>query len=128
MKVEAKFEGLEVHCAFSVSPDQIPSLPRTGPESERHISLYPWTWLQKVSYDPKIAPQAERKECVASPPPASTSLPNSLSSCRKILWNSQILQSPPTVSYNEVMSDDHGLYKWLSNIVGGALAELARGC
>ncbi|KAL1733750.1 hypothetical protein EV714DRAFT_203618 [Schizophyllum commune] len=80
MKVEAKFEGLEVH----------------WPESERHISLYPWTWLQKVSYDPKIAPQAERKE--------------------KILWSSQILQSPPTVSYNEVMSDDHGLYKWLSNI------------
>ena len=55
-------------------------------------------------------------------------LPNSIPSFRKILWSSQILQSPPTVSYNEVMSDDHGLYKWLSNIVSDALAELARGC
>ncbi|TRM64864.1 hypothetical protein BD626DRAFT_399658 [Schizophyllum amplum] len=80
MKVEAKFEGLEVH----------------WPETERHISLYPWNWLQQTSYDPKIAPKTERKE--------------------KILWGSQILQSPPTVTYYEVMSDDYGVYKWLSNI------------
>ena len=37
--------------------------------------------------------------------------------CRKILWGSKIAQSPPTVSYEEVMeSDDHGLFKWVSNV------------
>ena len=36
---------------------------------------------------------------------------------RKILWGSKILQSPPTVTYEEVMdADERGLFKWLSNV------------
>jgi len=36
----------------------------------------------------------------------------------KILWGAKIAQSPPTVTYEEVMSDsEQGLLKWLSNIV-----------
>jgi trimethyllysine dioxygenase len=34
----------------------------------------------------------------------------------KVLWGSKIIQSPPTVTYEEVMGDDHGLFKWLSNV------------
>ena len=38
--------------------------------------------------------------------------------CRKVRWGSKIQQSPPSVPYAEVMAqDDHGLYKWLLNIV-----------
>lgn len=34
------------------------------------------------------------------------------------MWSSKLQQTPPTVSYEEVMdSDDVGLFKWLSNIV-----------
>jgi len=36
----------------------------------------------------------------------------------KVLWGSKIIQSPPTVAYEEVMAaDDCGLFKWLSNVV-----------
>lgn len=42
----------------------------------------------------------------------------SSSMSRKILWGSKIQQSPPTVTYEEAMSeDDRGLYRWLSNVV-----------
>lgn len=33
------------------------------------------------------------------------------------MWGSKILQSPPTVTYEEAMDDGKGLFKWLSNIV-----------
>ncbi|KAL0577643.1 hypothetical protein V5O48_004332 [Marasmius crinis-equi] len=34
----------------------------------------------------------------------------------QILWGAKIAQSPPTVAYEEVMSSELGLYKWLKNI------------
>ncbi|KAG8750476.1 hypothetical protein FRC11_010365 [Ceratobasidium sp. 423] len=39
-----------------------------------------------------------------------------LSNSRKTLWGSSIQRSPPTVSYEEVMRDDAGVYKWLQKI------------
>lgn len=35
----------------------------------------------------------------------------------KVLWGSKITKSPPTVAYGKVMSDDRGLFEWLSNVV-----------
>ncbi|KAG6910252.1 hypothetical protein DXG01_012063 [Tephrocybe rancida] len=81
VRVDPKIEGLEV----------------SWPSTDSHISLYPWSWLQRNSYDPIIH----------KPDPAN----------EKILWGSRIEQSPPTVTYEEAMhEDDQGLFKWLSNI------------
>lgn len=64
--------------------------------SSPHESVYPWSWLKRHSYDPPMS-----KDSVTE----------------KILWSSKIQQSPPTVTYDEVMNgDDKGLFKWLSNI------------
>ncbi|RPD61031.1 mitochondrial protein [Lentinus tigrinus ALCF2SS1-7] len=66
------------------------------PSSHPHTSLYPWSWLRYNSYDPPMK-RAEKPE--------------------KILWGSKILQSPPTITYEEAMaSDDRGLFRWLSNV------------
>jgi len=66
------------------------------PSSQPHTSFYPWSWLQQNSYDPPLS----------RPPPSE-----------KILWGSKILQSPPTVTYEEAMAEDEqGLFKWLSNV------------
>ncbi|KAG6902268.1 hypothetical protein C0995_002419 [Termitomyces sp. Mi166 len=81
VRVEPKIEGLEV----------------SWPSTESHISLYPWSWLQRNSYDPVIHKFDAANE--------------------KILWGARIEQSPPTVTYEETMhEDDRGLFKWLSNI------------
>ncbi|KIM40595.1 hypothetical protein M413DRAFT_446026 [Hebeloma cylindrosporum] len=82
LRVESRPTGLEV----------------TWPSKEPHISLYPWSWLQRNSYDPPLSK------------PKSTST-------EKILWGSKIQQAPPIVAYEDVMaSDDRGLYKWLTNV------------
>ncbi|KAK7691147.1 hypothetical protein QCA50_006250 [Cerrena zonata] len=68
----------------------------TGPSVQPHISLYPWSWLRHNSYDPPLKREDTHE---------------------KILWGAKIAQSPPTVSYEEVMeSDDNGVFKWLSNV------------
>lgn len=36
---------------------------------------------------------------------------------RKVLWGSKIAKEPPLVLYDEVVSSEHGVYKWLSKIV-----------
>ncbi|CAE6506630.1 unnamed protein product [Rhizoctonia solani] len=41
---------------------------------------------------------------------------NGVTSHFKTLWGSSIQQSPPTVSYEEVMKDDIEVYKWLQKI------------
>ncbi|KZT73518.1 mitochondrial protein [Daedalea quercina L-15889] len=84
---------------FDVKPVAVESKPEgldvTWPSTQPHISFYPWSWLQQNSYDPPLA---------RAPPP------------EKILWGSKILQDPPTVTYEEAMSEDErGLFKWLSN-------------
>ncbi|KAF8150743.1 hypothetical protein B0H34DRAFT_150792 [Crassisporium funariophilum] len=79
--VEAKPTGLEV----------------TWPSQESHISFYPWSWLQRNSYDPALVKNSTSDE--------------------KVLWGSKIKKSKPTVTYEEVMAnDDLGLFKWLSNV------------
>ncbi|RDB28690.1 Trimethyllysine dioxygenase [Hypsizygus marmoreus] len=81
VRIESKPQGLEV----------------SWPSTEPHISLYPWSWLQRNSYDPVI----KKTETVPE----------------KILWGAKIEQSPPSVTYEEAMAgDDKGLFKWLTNI------------
>ncbi|KAF7312126.1 hypothetical protein MIND_00225000 [Mycena indigotica] len=68
------------------------------PSSQPHESLYPWSWLRQNSYDPQIPD--------AKVPPRE-----------KILWGSKIMNSVPTVTFEEAMAeDDRGLHKWVSNI------------
>jgi trimethyllysine dioxygenase len=85
----------------------------TGPATVPHKSIYPWSWLKESSYDPHMPATSQVAEYVFSVHvPWLILIFN-----RKILWGSRIAQSPPTVSYEEVMSnDEQGLYKWLSNI------------
>ncbi|CAE6340966.1 unnamed protein product [Rhizoctonia solani] len=85
-----------------VQPKRIESRPGgleiTWADSPRHISIYPWEWLSRSSYDPPMKHS------------------HTLHSRRKSLWGSSIQQSPPTVSYEEVMRDDAGVYRWLQKI------------
>jgi len=68
----------------------------TWPATIPHTSFYPWSWLKRNSYDPPL----QRRE-----------------SSEKILWGAKIEQSPPTVSYADVMSEtNEGLFKWLSHV------------
>ncbi|KAF9000634.1 hypothetical protein BDQ17DRAFT_1359265 [Cyathus striatus] len=77
---------------------RVDGLEVTWPSSDPHVSLYPWSWLQTNSYDPAFKLRQSFTD-------------------RKILWGSGIQQSPPIVTYEEVMnSDDRGLFKWLSNV------------
>ncbi|KAI0775000.1 mitochondrial protein [Trametes elegans] len=83
-----------------IKPARVESKPEglevQWPSSHPHVSLYPWSWLRHNSYDPPMA----------RPPPTE-----------KIVWGSKILQDPPSVTYQEAMAeDDHGLFKWLSNV------------
>lgn len=81
LHIEAKADGLEV----------------TWPSQDPHVSLYPWSWLQRHSYDPSLGGKDASQE--------------------KVLWGSKIQKSPPTVAYEEIMAkDDQGLFKWLSNV------------
>ncbi|KAI0648898.1 Trimethyllysine dioxygenase [Trametes meyenii] len=89
--VESKPEGLEVQ----------------WPSSQPHVSLYPWSWLRHNSYDPPMA-STQAAECAKF-----------IVAELKILWGSKILQGPPTITYEEVMSEDsQGLFKWLSSVFG----------
>lgn len=90
-----------------------------GLSSEPHISLYPWSWLQRNSYDPPIKINEPSHEYrTLSPSPYHLTHETD----RKVLWGAKIEQSPPSVTYGEAMAeDDKGLFKWLSNIVSSAL-------
>ncbi|KAJ7844431.1 hypothetical protein B0H14DRAFT_3086504 [Mycena olivaceomarginata] len=90
---------------FEIPPDITPSqaeptadgLRVSWPSSQPHVSLYPWSWLQRNSYDPALKQRETQLE--------------------KIIWSSKIQASPPTVTYEEAMAeDDRGLYKWLSHV------------
>nr|GAT60986.1 predicted protein [Mycena chlorophos] len=87
---------------LGITPSKVDPTPEgllvSWPSAKPHESLYPWSWLRRVSYDPVI-------------PEAREPVPE------KILWGSKILTSPPTITYEEAMAqDDRGLYKWLSNV------------
>ncbi|KAG8822335.1 hypothetical protein FRC18_011057, partial [Serendipita sp. 400] len=86
--VKSTIEGLEV----------------IWPTSPPHISLYPWQWLQRNSYDPQLEPSPI---VGTQPPPAPE---------EKILWSAGIVKDPPTVQYEDIMSDELAVYKWLKKI------------
>ncbi|KAF8656798.1 hypothetical protein AX16_002350 [Volvariella volvacea WC 439] len=84
-----------------IKPIRVESKPEgltvTWPATQSHVSVFPWSWLKQNSYDPPMALA-----------PTSSS---------KVLWGNKIAQSPPTVTYEEVMEDsEEGLYRWLTNI------------
>ena len=88
-----------------------------GPSKEPHISFYPWSWLQRNSYDPPLNKDQIYNESVFSQQlfPFMLNWKNITS---KVLWGSNIIKSPPTIDYKEVMTaDGYGLFKWLSNVV-----------
>ncbi|KAJ3783163.1 hypothetical protein GGU10DRAFT_296559 [Lentinula aff. detonsa] len=64
-----------------------------------HESVYPWEWLKRHSYDPPIVQSSQPQQ---------------------VLWNAQISNSPPTVSYEDIMKPgeqgDRALLHWLSTI------------
>lgn len=70
----------------------------TWPAPSPHVSVYPWSWLQEHSYDP----------------PARAKIDN-VTAVEKVLWGSSIAKNPPTVTFEEAMTD-RGLFKWLSNV------------
>ncbi|TEB34762.1 Trimethyllysine dioxygenase [Coprinellus micaceus] len=89
LTVAAKPDGLEV----------------TWNTSDAHISLYPWSWLRFNSYDPPSSSFAPSPSITDDGKP------------EKVLWGAKIQQSPPTVTYEQVMEEgDAGLYKWLENV------------
>ncbi|KIJ51058.1 hypothetical protein M422DRAFT_245033 [Sphaerobolus stellatus SS14] len=92
----------------SIQPSQVSSteagLEIIWPGPRPHKSVYPWSWLKRNSYDPPIV----EKDI---DPPAPTAEPH-----EKVFWGSRIQQDPPTVQFEEVMSTDLGLYKWLDKI------------
>ncbi|CAE7210259.1 unnamed protein product [Rhizoctonia solani] len=69
----------------------------TWSDSPKHTSTFPWEWLSRSSYDPPMNHLFTHNN-------------------RKTLWGSSIQQAPPTVSYEEVMRDDVGVYGWLRNV------------
>ena len=86
----------------------------SGPSSQPHTSLYPWSWLRYNSYDPPMS-QPPKPECV--PAFFFLDLQHIDKRTRRILWGSKILQDPPTVTYEEAMAPDgQGLFKWLSRV------------
>ncbi|KIO28372.1 hypothetical protein M407DRAFT_181893 [Tulasnella calospora MUT 4182] len=87
-----------------IHPTKVESLPEglevTWPATPPHVSLYPWSWLRQNSYDPPLASESSLTEHANE----------------KILWGSRIRESPPTVTYEEVMRDDMGVLRWLKKI------------
>ncbi|KAF9135320.1 hypothetical protein BGX30_011579 [Mortierella sp. GBA39] len=67
-------------------------------DHENHKSHYPFTWLNRHSYDPKIT---------------DPYLPEG---APKKTWDNSIASNLPEVAYNDVMESDKGLAEWLNNI------------
>ncbi|KAF9493414.1 Trimethyllysine dioxygenase [Pleurotus eryngii] len=85
----------------AIKPVDVQALPQglevTWSSADSHKSVYPWTWLQQNSYDPKFDAGQDVDKIS--------------------LWGSSIRKNPPTVQYDEVMSNDgKGLYQWLSHV------------
>ncbi|KAG0371454.1 hypothetical protein BGX24_001654 [Mortierella sp. AD032] len=67
-------------------------------DHDNHKSHYPFSWLNKHSYDPKIT---------------DPYLPEG---APKITWDNSIASNLPEVAYKDVMESDKGLAEWLNNI------------
>ncbi|KAF5392276.1 hypothetical protein D9757_001559 [Collybiopsis confluens] len=100
IKIESTSQGLRVVWPSFASRSTEGSETEAA-EDREHESLYPWDWLKSRSYDPRLEKPAEPEE-------------------KKILWNSRIAQSPPSISFENVMQPgeegDKALYRWLQKI------------
>jgi hypothetical protein len=74
--------------------------------SPSHTSLYPWSWLYSNSYAPSLS---------------LSRIADGQSNADVVMWGKGIAQQPPSVTWNEVMSetDESGVAKWLSKLVSG---------
>ncbi|PWN27280.1 Trimethyllysine dioxygenase [Jaminaea rosea] len=108
-RVEATTEGLEVVWPLSAEggegsgPGEVAGT-GAGTGAGQHVSLFPWKWLRTHSYAPVLSPSTtpyEREDLAGSD---------------KTLWGSGIAAHPPTVQYEEVMSSDRGVWKWVEKI------------
>ncbi|GAA6013959.1 hypothetical protein JCM11491_003469 [Sporobolomyces phaffii] len=63
-------------------------------------SFYPWSFLLEHSYNPSLV---ESKDLVQR-------------GSRRTLWTSEIANDVPTVTYEEVMESEKGVYEWLKRI------------
>ncbi|GAA5933087.1 hypothetical protein JCM3775_005310 [Rhodotorula graminis] len=63
-------------------------------------SFFPWSFLAEHAYNPPVVRQAD--------------LPSANSS--KVFWTREIAHDMPTVTYDEVMSTEKGVYEWLKRI------------
>ncbi|BGP33478.1 hypothetical protein JCM10296v2_005281 [Rhodotorula toruloides] len=63
-------------------------------------SFFPWSFLAEHAYNPPLLRPKD--------------LPSPLE--QKILWTKEIVQAVPTVTYEEVMESEKGVYEWLKRI------------
>jgi trimethyllysine dioxygenase len=99
--IEATTEGLVVEWP-RIQSEQIADSSSGSGEQIGHSSLYPWSWLYSNSYAPSL------------------SLPSAVEGGENIImWGKGIAQQPPTVTYEEVMSDkdERGIARWLTKLV-----------
>lgn len=110
--VEATTEGLLVHwpklgadaqvaAAMAAAPSAEPT-DGQGSAADSHASLYPWSWLYNNSY---------------APSPSLGSAEQGTGNV--IMWGAGIAQQPPTVTWEEVMSEEseRGVARWLNKVV-----------
>lgn len=88
-KVEATDDGLVVHWSPEASTS---SLDNATP----YRSFYPYSFLQRHAYDP----------------PLESANPRS----KKVHWTSAIAPSLPTVTYEQVMESEEGVWEWVKRI------------
>jgi len=67
-------------------------------DNDEHKSVYDWAWLKNHSYNPPLQDKVD------------------LSPQKPILWDAEIAENPPIVQYEDAMSTQSGLAKWLQNI------------
>ncbi|GAA5820975.1 hypothetical protein JCM3770_006155 [Rhodotorula araucariae] len=75
----------------------------TWPDSafeSSYESFFPWSFLAENAYNPPLVREKD--------------LPSVNS--RKVFWTSEIAKDIPSVTYEEVMSSEEGVYQWLKRI------------
>ncbi|OLL26257.1 Trimethyllysine dioxygenase [Neolecta irregularis DAH-3] len=92
-EIENSEEGLRIKCKPSIREIDL----RDTGQKNVHTSIYPWDWLYRHSYRPRLEKKKTRP---------------------LHLWGSEIMESPPTADYKEVMVSDAGVAKWTANIEG----------
>jgi trimethyllysine dioxygenase len=115
--VQSSSDGLAVKCELYLSIVLSIAYPREGPSNDHTgLSVYPWHWLKRNSYDPSVTGRDLIKSVNYYIPYLRIS--QTLCDREQVLWGSEIRLSPPTVPHAAVINpDDRGLYEMLLNIV-----------